>query len=243
MSASAIFILDLKGKVLISRNYRGDINLNIIEKFMPLLSEMEEDGKLIPFVSMNEITFPFIKYNNLYLVSVTKKNANVGLIFVFLHKLAQIFVEYFRDLEEESIRDNFVVIYELLDELMDFGYPQTTDTKILQEYITQEGRKLEMTPRPPMAVTNAVSWRKEGIKYRKNEGGKEYLMRAHFGLPSVESEDIEGRAPIYVKFEIPYFTTSGIQVRYLKIIEKSGYQALPWVRYITQNGDYQIRTI
>lgn len=27
-----------------------------------------------------------------------------------------------------------------------------------------------------------------------------------------------------------------VQVRYLKIIEKSGYQALPWVRYITQNG-------
>lgn len=26
------------------------------------------------------------------------------------------------------------------------------------------------------------------------------------------------------------------QVRYMKIIEKSGYQALPWVRYITQSG-------
>lgn len=61
-------------------------------------------------------------------------------------------------------------------------------------------------------------------------------MRAHFGLPSVEAEDKEGKPPISVKFEIPYFTTSGIQVRYLKIIEKSGYQALPWVRYITQNG-------
>jgi AP-1 complex subunit mu len=35
-------------------------------------------------------------------------------------------------------------------------------------------------------------------------------------------------APINVKFEIPYFTVSGIQVRYLKIMEKSGYQALPW---------------
>ncbi|KAI0323793.1 hypothetical protein GY45DRAFT_1376062, partial [Cubamyces sp. BRFM 1775] len=44
-------------------------------------------------------------------------------------------------------------------------------------------------------------------------------------------------------FEIPYFTVSGIQVRYLKIVEKSGYQALPWVRYITQNGDdYSLRT-
>jgi hypothetical protein len=42
---------------------------------------------------------------------------------------------------------------------------------------------------------------------------------------------MEKRAPITVRFEIPYFTVSGIQVRYLKIVEKSGYQALPWVRY------------
>jgi len=35
-----------------------------------------------------------------------------------------VFTEYFKELEEESIRDNFVIIYELLDELMDFGYPQ-----------------------------------------------------------------------------------------------------------------------
>ena len=73
-------------------------------------------------------------------------------------------------------------------------------------------------------------------------------MRAHFGLPSVRNGEAESslltidsladendrRAPISVKFEIPYFTVSGIQVRYLKIVEKSGYQALPWVRYITQ---------
>lgn len=52
--------------------------------------------------------------------------------------------EYFKELEEESIRDNFVVIYELLDELLDFGYPQTTDSKILQEYITQEYRRSQI---------------------------------------------------------------------------------------------------
>lgn len=78
-------------------------------------------------------------------------------------------VEYFKELEEESIRDNFVIVYELLDEMMDFGYPQTTESKILQEYITQESHKLEVQARPPMAVTNAVSWRSEGIRYRKNE--------------------------------------------------------------------------
>ena len=31
------------------------------------------------------------------------------------------------------------------------------------------------------------------------------------------------------------------QVRYLKVIEKSGYQALPWVRYITTGGEYEAR--
>ena len=71
---------------------------------------------------------------------------------------------------------------------------------------------------------------------------KEYLMRAHFGLPSITYDEVEHwKAPIEVKFEIPYFTVSGLQVRYLKIIEKSGYQALPWVRYITMNGNYQLR--
>ena len=41
----------------------------------------------------------------------------------------------------------------------------------LEEYITQEGYKLELgAPKPPPAVTNAVSWRDpDGIKYRKNE--------------------------------------------------------------------------
>jgi AP-1 complex subunit mu len=73
-------------------------------------------------------------------------------------------------LEEESIRDNFVIIYELLDEMMDFGYPQTTESKILREYITQESYQLEVSAKqPPMALTNAVSWRSEGLKYRKNE--------------------------------------------------------------------------
>ncbi|NXD18171.1 AP1M2 protein, partial [Nothocercus nigrocapillus] len=53
---------------------------------------------------------------------------------------------------------------------MDFGFPQTTDSKILQEYITQEGNKLDTgRSRVPTTVTNAVSWRSEGIKYKKNE--------------------------------------------------------------------------
>lgn len=59
---------------------------------------------------------------------------NVALVQAFLYKLIQVFAEYFKDVEEESIRDNFVIIYELLDEVMDFGYPQITEGRILREY-------------------------------------------------------------------------------------------------------------
>ncbi|CAH1402526.1 unnamed protein product [Nezara viridula] len=59
---------------------------------------------------------------------------------------------------------------------------------------------------------NAITW-----TIKSFPGGKEYLMRAHFGLPSVMCEDTEGKPPIQVKFEIPYFTTSGIQE--LKLVQ------------------------
>lgn len=67
-------------------------------------------------------------------------------------------------------------------------------------------------------------------------------MRAHLSLPSTERlESFQSKAPISLHFELPYFTLSGLQVRYLKVHERSGYTALPWVRYITQAGDYQLR--
>lgn len=77
-------------QVLISRNYRGDIDLGVIEKFMPLLMEKEEEGMLTPILQTTECTFSYIKYNNLYIVSTTKKNANIALVFVFLHKIVQV---------------------------------------------------------------------------------------------------------------------------------------------------------
>lgn len=54
---------------------------------------------------------------------------------------------------------------------MDFGFPQFTEAKILSEFIKTDAYRMEVTQRPPMAVTNAVSWRSEGIRYKKNEVG------------------------------------------------------------------------
>jgi len=422
MSASAVFVMDLKGKVIISRDYRGDIPMNIADKFAKIIQNSEEDD-LKPVMTESEITFLTVKHNNIYLMAVSQRNTNALVVLNFLYQMVEVLENYFNELCEESIKDNFVIMYELLDEMMDFGYPQTTESKVLKEFIcVQEKHKLvRAPPSVPTTITNAVSWRPEGIKHKKNEifldvieklhllvgnngnvlqseilgvikmksflsgmpelklglndkvlmdqtgrsgrrggemedirfhqcvrlnrfendrtitfippdgdfdlmsyrlntkvrpliwvesvvdshkgsrieymiktrsnfkrqstannvqivipvppdadtpkfkqgigkvewvaekshfvwtikqflGQKEYNMTAKFGLPTVNSEEREVmKEPMRVSFEIPYFTVSGIQVRYLRIVEKSNYQALPWVRYITQNGDYQVR--
>lgn len=67
--ASAVFILDLKGKVIISRNYRGDVPMSAVESFMPILTELEEEEQIItPVITYNGTSFLYIKHNNLYCI-------------------------------------------------------------------------------------------------------------------------------------------------------------------------------
>jgi len=89
--------------------------------------------------------------------------------------MKNILIDYFKNLEEESIRDNFVLIYELLDEIVDHGYPQLTETKILKEYIKTESKEMKKDLKTKKekelsnTLTNMISWRTEGIVHKKNE--------------------------------------------------------------------------
>jgi AP-1 complex subunit mu len=51
----------------------------------------------------------------------------------------QLFSHYFKKVKEKRIRENFVLIYELLDEVCDYGIPQITDPFALKSYIFQKG--------------------------------------------------------------------------------------------------------
>uniref|UniRef100_A0A672QTP7 Adaptor related protein complex 1 subunit mu 1 n=1 Tax=Sinocyclocheilus grahami TaxID=75366 RepID=A0A672QTP7_SINGR len=320
MSASAVYVLDLKGKVLICRNYRGDVDMSEIEHFMTLLMDKEEEGTLSPILAHGGVRFMWIKHNNLYLFVMpdswllfslqVSANGNVLCSEIVGSIKMRVFLSGMPELrlglndkvlfentgrgKSKSVELEDVKFHQCVrlsrfenDRTISFippdgefelmSYRLNTHVKPLIwiesviekhshsriEYMIKAKSQFKRRstannveihiPVPTDADTpkfkttvGSVKWVPENSEIvwsiKSFPGGKEYLMRAHFGLPSVEAEDKEGKPPISVKFEIPYFTTSGIQVRYLKIIEKSGYQALPWVRYITQNGDYQLRT-
>lgn len=52
------------------------------------------------------------------------------------------------------------------------------------------------------------------------------------------------KKPITVSFRLPTHTVSGLQVRYLNMTDtqsRQPYQAMPWIRYLTEAGEYAFR--
>lgn len=67
LMASVVAILDLKGKPLIQRSYRDDVAPSNLERFLPLVLELEEDGNQVtPCFSSQGINFMHIRHNNVY---------------------------------------------------------------------------------------------------------------------------------------------------------------------------------
>ncbi|KAI8925965.1 Mu homology domain-containing protein [Entophlyctis helioformis] len=151
---SAIFVFNAKGDVLISRMYRTDVKRSASDLFR------------IHVISSTD-------HENIFLVAVSRTNPNTATVYEFLYKIVRLGKAYFGKLNEEAVKSNFTLIYELLDEICDFGFPQNTEAETLKQYITTEGieseRALDEGSRIAIQATGAVSWRRPDIKYRKNE--------------------------------------------------------------------------
>eukprot|EP00128_Syssomonas_multiformis_P011724 Colp12_sorted_trinity150504_noHs@32634 len=167
---SALFIYNQKGDVLISRQFRDDISRRTAADAFRVHVIHARSTIRSPVVTIGNTSFFHLKVGNIWIVIVTKQNVNAALMFEFLKKAVKVFELNFGNFTEESVKSNFVVIYELLDEMLDYGYPQTTDNEVLKLAIKSEAIKsAAATAQLSNQITGAVSWRRENIKYRKNE--------------------------------------------------------------------------
>ncbi|KAL2722756.1 AP-2 complex subunit mu [Vespula squamosa] len=166
-----LFVYNHKGEVLISRVYRDDIGRNAVDAFRVNVIHARQQVRS-PVTNIARTSFFHIKRANIWLAAVTKQNVNAAMVFEFLLKIIDVMQSYFGKISEENIKNNFVLIYELLDEILDFGYPQNCDTGVLKTFITQQGVKSatkEEQAQITSQVTGQIGWRREGIKYRRNE--------------------------------------------------------------------------
>jgi len=94
-----------------------------------------------------------IRRSGLLFVMLTTRNASPSVCIELLAKISKVFKDYCGTLSEESIRKNFILLYELLDEMIDFGYPQVTQTENLRAFVYNE----PVVVKNPLAVKNSNS--------------------------------------------------------------------------------------
>jgi AP-2 complex subunit mu-1 len=171
--ASSIVFINIKGEVLIYRCYKYDVSRQETMEFCRKIIATKE-AKEKPIIYMNGVSYIHTTEGEITLLATTKSNTNVAMIFNFLYSVIKICKSYLGEFSETQIKNNFVLIYELMDEILDYGFPQVTNADVLKKFITQDGLKsdFESSQKLQAALTqisNAVSWRQEGIFYENNE--------------------------------------------------------------------------
>lgn len=184
---SQFFILSPRGDTIVFRDYRGDVPKGTAELFYKQIKSWKDTKGTNPpptLKSSNGLHFLYIKRNGLYFVCATKFNVAPAYILEFLSRIAGLCKDYCGILNEEAIRLNFVLIYELLDEVLDFGYPQGTSTEVLKSYVcnTPCDVTYEQSPRakkpgigtpsrtlPSHAANKPIATSLDAIRSQKNE--------------------------------------------------------------------------
>jgi AP-3 complex subunit mu len=132
-----------------------------------------------PVVSTSKYYIISVYRSDTFLLATTTKETQPLLIIEFLHRVFEIFEEYFGSVDETSIKDNFSTVYQLLEEMMDFGYPLTTEPNALKSMIQPPTAISRLTSAAmggshvsdilPDGTISNMPWRKTGVSYSQNE--------------------------------------------------------------------------
>ncbi|CAN1185388.1 AP-4 complex subunit mu [Linum perenne] len=154
---SQFFVLSQRGDNIVFRDYRGDVQKGSAEIFFRKVKFWKDDGEeeappvfvvaLVPSLissigliqqNVDGVNYFHVKVVGLLFVATTRVNMSPSLVLELLQRIARVIKDYLGILNEDSFRKNFVLVYELLDEVIDFGYVQTTSTEVLKSYVFNE---------------------------------------------------------------------------------------------------------
>ena len=203
----SIFLLSPTGEVVIERHFRGVTSRSVCETFWERASANLNHHGGISTASTIISTDPFPLYDTVppvmevvdtdtnttvYLFSILRDGLSYLaacpdevaplLVLEFLHRVADIFVDYFGSPADESaIKDIFSTVYQLLEEMCDFGWPLTTEPNSLKDMIRPPtvmgkltsavtgGSSAVVAEALPTGTVSNMPWRKAGVSYSNNE--------------------------------------------------------------------------
>lgn len=231
----SLFILSPTGEVLIERHFRGVTSRSVCDFFWDRASVSvnhhgglstttslltpEEQELLLPLHDsvLPVMEVPESQHGTVYIVSILRDGlsylavlpAEVSplMILEFLHRVADMFVDYFGSPADESaIKDNFSTVYQLLEELVDYGWPLTTEPNALKAMIRPPSVMAKLTSvvfsgtnvsdALPSGTISNMPWRAAGVSYSQNEIYMDIVEEVHAIVDAVTgqmiSSDVSG---------------------------------------------------
>lgn len=151
------FILSDRGDTIITKAFRGELNRKECEIFF---RKVKFNQSSTPVFHVDGVNFYFTKKYGMYFVLTSKELISPSFVFDALYRTMKVFRDYLGVLNEEGIRKNFILIYEIIDELFDYGYPQIMSTEVVKEFVINEAVVVAKTPsgsKPSLWNKNTVS--------------------------------------------------------------------------------------
>ena len=141
---SQLFVLAPNGHTIVHKDYRGDVPKDAPEIFLRRVVEKTDT----PVFEVDGVNYICVRKNGLFFLCTTVYNVSPAFVIELLTQLTKVCKDYIGVLNEESLRKNFTLIYELVDEILDFGWPQSASTAELQSFVFN-------TPAPVAAAKDA----------------------------------------------------------------------------------------
>lgn len=169
-----ILFLNSRGDIILSRAFRDGFGIRQLADTFRLEVIATKKAERCPVTIINKVCFAHMRYDNMFIVACTNLNCDIGMVFQYMVRVLQAFKSYFEVINEDTLRDNFVTVQQVLDESMDHGYPQITEVDLLKDFITAgnvrsgAGSK-KASEAITIKATGNIPWRKDNIVYRDNE--------------------------------------------------------------------------
>eukprot|EP01031_Cornospumella_fuschlensis_P038012 gene38012-46184_t len=135
MLIQSFFLLSNTGEVLIEKHWRSVTPRSVCDFFWAEASKYSDKQDLPPVLSVSNYYIVNVQRSELFFTAALTRECNVLQVVDFLHRVADTLEEYFQQLDEDVVKDHFSLIYQLLEEMVDFGFALVTEPSLLKGLI------------------------------------------------------------------------------------------------------------
>eukprot|EP00741_Cyanophora_paradoxa_P006502 tig00001003_g6293.t1 len=179
MTLQSLFILSSSGEAIVEKHWRGVLSRSVCTEFWDNVTKAETHEEVLPIIAATKYYLIHVYKNGLFFLAVVQAELSPLFAIEFLNRVVEIFADYFGEVSEDAIKENFITVYQLLDEMLDNGMPLTTEPGILKSMILPPslanrvlatvGNQSQVRSSLPEGTLGNIPWRRHGIRYASNE--------------------------------------------------------------------------